>query len=136
MKLNRSRSILYALPVLALALMGQACPAQDQQVRNLLSVTCPAVDVAYQHYVAVKSVVSVRVQGNVELFKRTNDRFCADPSTATTISVLANASAAYLAIREAIAQARASGVVEVAKINRLENSVEAIRDKIGYEFKR
>lgn len=118
--------MLWVLPVLALALMGQACPAQDTQVRNILTTTCPAIDVAYQHYVAVSESVSASTRARVEQFKGISDRFCANPAEATTISVLANASAAYLAVRQAIAEARASGV-ETAKVDRLERSVENVR---------
>lgn len=124
-----------ALPVLAIALMGQTCVAQDEQVRSILATTCPAVDVAYSHYLAVQTVVSKGVSDKIELTKSVSDRFCANPSTATTTSVLANAAAAYLAVRQAIAEARASGVVEVAKIDRLETSVERVK-KLGYEFRR
>lgn len=119
------------LPVLAIALMGQACPAQDKQVRSLLSAVCPAIEVAYDHYIAIATtgVISASIRNNIELGKQKSDRFCASPQTATTTSVLANAAMVYNEVRKALAEARLAGV-EVAKVDRLERSVEAIRSKV------
>jgi hypothetical protein len=124
--------IMVALPILALALMGQACVAQDVQVRNVLNTMCPAVDVAYAHYQAVSSLVSSRTQGRVELAKQQADLLCAGRATATTVTVLATGAVVYASVRDALREARASGggVAYQGDLDKLEGMLNKARREL------
>lgn len=96
----------YAM-VLIFGLLGLVgCQAQDENVRKVLNSVCPSVNVAYAHYQAVSVLVSERTQSRVEMAKMQADMLCAGRETATTVTILATGSAVYLAVRDAIKEAR------------------------------
>ena len=132
---------IFLLPVLTIALMGQSCPEQDTSVRSLLGNACPAVNVAYEHYVAARDLVSKKTQDRVELVKSQFDRLCANPESATTVTVLASASAAFLAIRAAIAEGRSANATSSTfshtyayHLNELEGMTNRAEKALEYNF--
>lgn len=106
--MTRIKAVL-AVPIFGILLMGQACPDGDAQVRSVLGTVCPSVTVAYAHFDAIRAAVSANTQNRVELVKAQADRLCASPGSATTITILAAGSEVYLAVRQALREAKASG---------------------------
>jgi hypothetical protein len=92
--------LLLALPVLAVALMGASC---DAKLQNVLVQTCDGLKIAYAHYdaVAESGVLSARVIQRVAVVRQQTDALCANPGSATTVTVTAIAAKAYLALNAA-----------------------------------
>lgn len=122
---------MFRTPLIAVAacLALAGCTAQDTQVRSVLATMCPSATVAYAHFDAIRASVSVNTQNRVELVKAQADRLCASPGSATTITILAAGSEVYLAVRQALREAKASGsaVGYSGHINKLEGLLEKAR---------
>lgn len=88
---------------LALPIMGATC--QDQ-LRSVLTQTCDGLAVAYAHYdaVAESGVVSAFNMARVAAVRQQSDYLCANPASATTVSVTAVAAKAYVALNAAFKQ--------------------------------
>lgn len=101
--------------IACLALMGQACdPAalqaqSDTRVRATLASWCPAIDIADNHYEAIRSRVSLRNQNKVDTVVGQFQMICAGRATATTTTVLTMAVFAGDAIADALKEARSNG---------------------------
>lgn len=100
-----------ALVASLFVLVGCNYQAADENVRAVLIANCPAVEQNYAVFAAVASsgVVSERTINKVNLVKSQFDALCANPETATVVSVVATASAAYVAIRNGLQEAKSRG---------------------------
>lgn len=122
-------NLVFLLPVMALALMGQSCPAQDVQVRNALAEWCPAVDVAYAYYTPLKRFVPVSYQRPAETAFAELQLLCDGRETATALVVITKGTFAAEKIYDAIQAARRNGasVAYQGNIKALEGMMDKIR---------
>lgn len=130
--MTRMKAGLFALPVLALALMGQACPDQDAKVQSTLASWCPAIDTAYAHYTPVRRFASASLQGPADTAFAEFQMLCDGRATATTQTILAKAVFAGEAIYNAIRSARGNGaaVAYAGDLNKLEGMLDKIRNEV------
>jgi ABC-type proline/glycine betaine transport system permease subunit len=91
-------------------LMLAGCQETDAQVQAALTANCPAVNQTYAIFATMAEAgVSSKTLNTINSTKATFDSLCANPETATTLSVVAAATATMIALRKGIAEAEANG---------------------------
>lgn len=119
--------LLFALPILAVALMGAQC----QKLTDVVTQTCDGLQVAYEHYDAIKETgaLSARVIRDVDLARQQTDRVCTNPAGASTVTLAAAAARSYVALKAAFAQGgdMSSAKLGYAKIEGLRSALEKAR---------
>jgi hypothetical protein len=119
---------LFTVLALTSATMLAAC---NDNLRSTLVQTCDGLAVAYAHYDAVEATgaVSASTVRKVALARRQTDRVCDNPASATTISVTAAASSAYIALNAAFREGgeMRSAQMGYSKITDLKRIADAVR---------
>ena len=90
-------------------LMLAGCQETDAELREVLAANCPAVTKTYGVFAPLAGLVSAETAKYVNFTKSTFDGLCANPETATVLTVVAAATTAMDALRRGIKEAEANG---------------------------
>lgn len=118
------------LMALTLPLMAAKC---DEQLRSVLTQTCDGLNVAYAHYDALVDggVISTSRQAKIAVVRQQTDALCANPGSATTVSVTAIAARAYVQLSAAFREAGNAPAAKLgySKVENLRKVLEEAKKK-------